>query len=143
MKTLVILSGVAGCGKTDTLNRLIGKLQQEPDLQTLTHLYTPNGKDQLFIATTSSGTVAVVTAGDYEEIEFIDQALMECKNAKIIFAAGRTRGAVNDLLCNFASKHEYNVIITSPMLTFSKNKELQEALNQHDASLLYELLPLL
>ena len=87
--------------------------------------------------------MAVVTAGDYEEIEFIDQALMECKNAKIIFAAGRTRGAVHDLLCNFASKHEYNVIITSPMLTFSKNKELQEALNQHDASLLYELLPLL
>lgn len=106
MKKLIVLSGSSNSGKTETLNFLVSKFGG----------FSIPGKDGRYICKKNNLTIAICTAGDYEQIindniSFFDSNF----SCDVFISAARSKGSTVVNLSNWAkSKNiEYNYITKS------------------------------
>lgn len=144
MGTIVILKGACNTGKSTSLNLLIELLKSDSSYEVIIEK-CHNEFDKYVVAKGLKSTIAIITAGDPCEKEFVTQCLDESitNGADIIFAASRTRGCVYDQCWYFANNHKWTRIDASPLISSSNEEQLLNLLNSHTALNLKSLIPLL
>lgn len=138
MKSLIVLRGTSGQGKSSTLNLLRLRLEENPAYKIIKSEQHPNGYDWTSILDGPFGKVGIITFGDPGAEDHVEAILCEMlsADATIIFAASRTRGGVWDILQEFALTNDFNLIVTSPLRSQSTNREsLPEVLNSCQTSM--------
>lgn len=117
MKSLIVLRGTSGQGKTSTLNLLRQHLEDDPNYRIVESEPHSNGYDWMSIVDGPWGKVGIITFGDPGTEDHVGGVLNKMLNegVGIIFVASRTRGGVWDTLHSFAKANSFEIIYTSPL----------------------------
>lgn len=143
MKSLIILRGTSGQGKSSTLNLLRQRPESDPTYGIIKSEPHPDGYDWVSIADGPFGKVGIITFGDPSAEDHVDAILHEMLSAGvvIIFAASRTRGGVWDTFHGFAAENSFEIIYTSPLhYGGESDTALIETLNLVEANTLCSLI---
>lgn len=142
MRKFIILKGASNVGKTSTLEILIKKLLAKD--ARLIYPTTVSDISSFVICEFGGHRIGIITFGDPTSESEVQACLDDCekKDCDTIYAASRTRGAVYDILYNFAAEHHFATIETSPLYAW-KNTETglkPDKLNETFAEMLISLI---
>ena len=143
MKSLIILRGVGGQGKSTSLNVLKKKLEENSTYDSIMLVPHPDGYDWISIFGGPSRKVGIISFGDPGAEDHVDSVLrdMLAEDVDIIFAASRTRGGVLDLIYEFAKENSYRIIVTAPLHLENQNEQtVIETLNSECADMFINLI---